>query len=63
LLKFATETINFWAKKLSFLSNKSQFSDVYEELKKLKVEINKSYEYYKSEKLASGLFGQDENSE
>jgi len=36
-MRFAVETISFWTKKLSFLPGKSQFSDAYEELKKLKV--------------------------
>ena len=57
LIRFAVETINFWAKKLSFLPGKSQFTEAYEDLKKMKVEISKNYEYYKSEKLALGLWG------
>ena len=36
MLKFAIETINFWTKKLSFVSGKSQFAAAYDELKKLK---------------------------
>lgn len=64
MLKFAIETINFWTKKLSFLTGKSQFATAYEELKKLKIEIPKNYEYYHFEKLSLGLWGErDENSE
>jgi hypothetical protein len=37
MLHFAIETISFWTKKLSFLSGKSQFSEAFDELKKLKI--------------------------
>lgn len=47
MLRFAVETISFWTKKLSFITGKSQFSDACEELKRLKIEVPKSYEYYK----------------
>jgi predicted AlkP superfamily phosphohydrolase/phosphomutase len=55
------ETISFWTKKLAFLPGKSQFSEAYEDLKKMKVDLPKNYEFYKSEKLALGLWGDRED--
>ena len=59
------ETISFWAKKLSFMTGKSQFAEAYEDLKKIKtIDLPKIYEYYKSEKLSLGLWGdREENTE
>lgn len=63
MMRFAIETINFWAKKLSFMAGKSQFGEAYDELKKLKIEIPKTYDFYHFEKLTLGLWGErDENS-
>jgi hypothetical protein len=58
MLRFAIETINFWTKKLSILSGKSHFSEAYEELKKIKIEFPKNYEFYHFEKLTLGLWGE-----
>jgi hypothetical protein len=54
------ETISFWTKKLAFLPGKSQFSEAYEDLKKMNLDIPKNYEFYKSDKLTLGLWGDRE---
>jgi hypothetical protein len=57
LVDFAVETICFWTRKLTHFSIKSNFSEIFEEIKKLKLPIPKVFDYYKMEKILTGIFG------
>ena len=57
MFRFAIETVSFWTKKLSLqIGGKVQFSVAAEELKKMKIELPKSYEFYRPDGLAVALW-------
>lgn len=57
------ETVCFWTRKLTHFTIKSNFSEIFDEIKKLKLPIPKNFEHYKMEKILTGIFGEKEDHE
>ena len=58
-MRFAIETISFWTKKLSLQVGRPQFAEAADELKKMKVDLPRNYEYYRPDRLSVALWEKD----
>ncbi len=55
-LNDALETVRYWAKRMSFISDKSEFSEVYSKLRAQKIAFPKQFNLYNIDNLVNNIW-------